>query len=171
MFLFRVIFESLLQFLNVQDYDEMNALIALSFFYTLINNPGLPSKYLELVKVKLNKTNEVLSSYDDKLMSKLIGIVSKSVESDFRVRLSTLDLTIKLIKIMTILNRKCYISDFHLACIEQAREQSSFILRRHFKVYLLRQKSHYYQFLNQSNIQPNRAKKCSWTCSNMNTTS
>ena len=119
----------------MQDYDELNALIALSFFYTLMNNPGLPSKYLDLVKVKLSKSsNEVLNSYDDKLMGKLIGIVSKSVEADFRVRLTTLELTIKLIKSMSVVNNKSFISDFHLACIEQAREQSSFVLRRHFKV-------------------------------------
>ena len=67
-------------------------------------------------------------------MTKLIGIISKSVESDFKVRLSTLDLTIKLIKTIAIVNNKSFITDFHLACIEQAREQSSFILRRHFKV-------------------------------------
>lgn len=118
----------------MQEYDELNVLIALGLFYTLINNPGLPTKYLDLVKVKLNKNNEVLNTYDEKLMTKLIGIISKSVESDFKVRLTTLELTIKLIKKLAIVNEKCFISDFHLACIEQAREQSSFILRRHFKV-------------------------------------
>jgi hypothetical protein len=41
------------------------------------------------------------------------------------------------VKKLTIVNNKSMLNDFYLACIEQAREQSSFILRRHFKVIIL----------------------------------
>jgi protein CLEC16A len=76
----------------------------------------------------------VISNYNEAVVNKLIGIVTKSVEPEFKVRLATLELAIKLIKSLVILNKKSYINDFHLACIEQAREQSSFILRQKFKV-------------------------------------
>jgi hypothetical protein len=49
------------------------------------------------------------------------------------VRLATLELATKTIKKLAILNGKSYITDFHLACIEQTREQSAFTLRRQFK--------------------------------------
>lgn len=67
-------------------------------------------------------------------MNKLIGIVTKSTEPDFKVRLATLELAIRLIKSLVIINNKSLMNDFHLACIEQAREQSSFVLRKQFKV-------------------------------------
>ena len=50
------------------------------------------------------------------------------------MRLTTLELAIKLIKKLVIINGKSFVNDFHLACIEQAREQSAFLLRRQFRV-------------------------------------
>lgn len=54
--------------------------------------------------------------------------------TEFKVRLTTLELAIKLIKKLVIINGKSFVNDFHLACIEQAREQSAFLLRRQFRV-------------------------------------
>ena len=42
-------------------------------------------------------------------------------------------MVIKLLKSLLTQNNKSYINDFHLACIEQAKEQPSFTLRRQFK--------------------------------------
>ena len=78
----------------------------------------------------LFKTN---INYSEMAISKIIGIISKSIEPDFKVRLATLELCVTLIKKLAIVENKSALSDFYLACIEQAREQSSFILRRHFK--------------------------------------
>lgn len=132
----------------------MHALISLSFLFTLMKNPGLESKFQDMLCVKVNKSNEMVSIYNEVLMSKLIGIVSKSVEPEFKVRLATLELAIKLIKSLVIVNKRSYISDFHLACIEQAREQSSFILRQKFKSeeMFLDMFEHEYQDLNSNMI-------------------
>lgn len=53
---------------------------------------------------------------------------------DFKVRLATLELSIRLIKKLVAFNKENTYSDFYLACIEQSKEQSSFTLRRQFKV-------------------------------------
>ena len=61
---------------------ELDSLLILSLLYTLINNPGLPEKFKDLLKVKLTKINgnEVSASYNEVLIGKLIGVISKSVE-------------------------------------------------------------------------------------------
>ena len=130
-----IIIESILNFLNTQDYNEMNALIALSFLYTLLNNKFVSAKYRHIMSVRLSKnSSELVSGYDEALAGRLIGIVTKSVEStEFKVRLATLELAVKLIKSLTVVNKNSYVSDFHLACIEQAREQSAFVLRQKFR--------------------------------------
>ena len=80
-------------------------------------------------------------SYAEKLINKLIEIISKSVDPDFlkdyKVRLATLELAIRLIKKIVAIYNNENSNDFYLACIEQAKEQSSFILRRLFKVNFL----------------------------------
>ena len=91
-------------------------------------------------------------------MNKLADLILKSVEQgikhiqsyrlvflktnkclflDFKVRLSTLELTIRLIKNLTVSNKKSIINEYQVKCIEQAKEQSSFVLRKHFKVFLV----------------------------------
>jgi len=127
-----VLFESLLSHLNSQEYCELNGLLALSLIYSVINNPGVPAKYIDALK-PATVIPDLSTNYNDKIISKLIGIITKSVELDFKVRLSTLELAIHLVKKLCIVNNTSHISDFHLACIEQAREQSAFALRRQFK--------------------------------------
>jgi hypothetical protein len=56
--MFRVGFESLLQHLNIQQYNELNSLLTLSFFYTLLNNPGVPEKFIDMLKVQFTKIND-----------------------------------------------------------------------------------------------------------------
>lgn len=76
-----LIFESLLQYLTNQDYNELNSLLALTFINTLINNSGVNEKYIEMMQVKANRQSDPPSSYHESLISKLIGIITKSVES------------------------------------------------------------------------------------------
>ncbi|CAF0812734.1 unnamed protein product [Brachionus calyciflorus] len=149
---FGIIFESLIQYLNTNEYDELNSLICLSFLYTLLNNPSTPSKVIDSIKIKLDNSNELVSGYSEKLMGILIGILSKSVENDFKVRLATLELAIKLIKSMACVGNKSFISDFHMACIEQVRDQSAYALRRSFKteeMFLDMFEHEYHNFTNQ----------------------
>ena len=117
-----------------------------------LNDLSLKSIYFVLIilnfKVNLNEL----------LMNKLADLILKSVEQgikhiqsyrlvflktnkclflDFKVRLSTLELTIRLIKNLTVSNKKSIINEYQVKCIEQAKEQSSFVLRKHFKVFLV----------------------------------
>ena len=72
------------------------------------------------------------------------------MEPDFKVRLVTLELAVNLIKKLAVTDNKSYITDFQLACIDQAREQSAFVLRRYFKTdeMFLDMFEHEYQCLN-----------------------
>ncbi len=143
-----VVFESLMMHLNAQDYSEMHSLLSLGFFYTLINNKGVPRKFIETLEAQSVSENKF--NYGDVFINKLIGIVTRSVEPDFKIRLITLELAISLIKKLAIVNKKSYITDFQLACIEQAREQPAFLLRRDFKTeeMFLDMFEHEYQTLN-----------------------
>lgn len=48
--------------LNTHDYNEQSALLSLSFLYTLLHNPGVPSKFTDLLRVRLVNINSSDSS-------------------------------------------------------------------------------------------------------------
>ena len=56
------------------------------------------------------------------------------LKTDSKVRLCTLELTIKLLQQLVYTPNKSYLQDRHLACIEAARECSAQILRNFYKV-------------------------------------
>lgn len=130
-----IVFETFLQLFNTTEYDELNSLIGLCFLHTLIHNPGVPAKFVELLSVKMSKSAEITSNYSEKLMKILIDVLAKSVEPDFKVRLATLELATRIIKKLTCaFNTNSFIGELHMSFIEQVKEQSSFVLRRQFKV-------------------------------------
>lgn len=51
-----------------------------------------------------------------------------------KVRLATLELSIKLLKQLVYKSGKSYLKDQHLACVENAREGSTQLLRNFYKV-------------------------------------
>lgn len=51
-----------------------------------------------------------------------------------KVRLSTLELTIRLLKLLVYREEQSFLQDRHLACIENARECSTQLLRNFYKV-------------------------------------
>lgn len=135
-----VIFQTLLDQLNSAEYSEANSLLALTLFYALLTNPGVPDKFSETLRANAVACEWSLN-YSGVFMNRLIGIVAKAVEPEFRVRLVTLELAVQLIKRVSLLvvpgsaasAVRSLVTDFQLACIDQAREQSAFVLRRHFK--------------------------------------
>lgn len=53
-----------------------------------------------------------------------------------KVRLATLEVSIKLLKQLVVREHRSYLQDRHLACIENARECSTQRLRNFYKVVL-----------------------------------
>ncbi|RNA07939.1 CLEC16A isoform X2, partial [Brachionus plicatilis] len=129
---FGIIFENLLQYLNSDEYDELNSLICLSFMYTLVNNPGLPVKVVDLIKTRLTN-GEISSMYNETLMDYLIKILEKSVEPDYKVRLATLEIATRVIKSIACVGSKSCIGEVHMVRIEQVRVQSASMLRESFR--------------------------------------
>ena len=61
--IYSIVFDSLLTHLNSQEYNELNGLLAICCLSSLINNPGMPNKFKEVMKFNLNKKNEVSNIY------------------------------------------------------------------------------------------------------------
>ena len=129
---FGIIFDNLIQYLNTDEYDEFNSLICLSFMYTLVNNPGLPSKVADSIKTRINN-GEISPMYSDILMDCSIKILEKSVEPDYKVRLATLELATRVINSIACEASKSSISEIHMARINQVSEQSALMLKESFR--------------------------------------
>jgi protein CLEC16A len=139
-----LVFDSLLSHLNStlnNEYNELSSLLAVTCLNCIMNNPGLPLKFKETMCIKKNTNHETTNyphhqssiDYSDLIISKVVGIISKSTDPDFKVRLATLQLCVTLLKSITMVNKKSHLNDFYSSCVEQTREQSSFILRRYFR--------------------------------------
>jgi protein CLEC16A len=118
----------LLYHLNNENYDELNCTLALSLFYTLINNPGIPSKIIQKLNSKYSKF-----SFIEVLINKSIEIINQSIHPNYKVRLATLEIAVKLVKKLIKIDHFRNSFDYYMACIEQAKEQSAYILRKKFK--------------------------------------
>lgn len=57
-----VVFEMLMMHLNTHEYSELNCLIALTFLHSMINNEGVPGKFIE--SLQSHSVNEVSDYYE-----------------------------------------------------------------------------------------------------------
>ncbi|KAJ4444330.1 hypothetical protein ANN_06122 [Periplaneta americana] len=71
--------------------------------------------------------------YNTLLAEKLIRIISTSCQPNCRVRLVTLELSIRLLTQLVMKNGQSYLHDAHLAAIEGAKEESTCLLRNFYK--------------------------------------
>jgi hypothetical protein len=67
-------------------------------------------------------------------VERLIRIIEQACQAGSKVRLATLELSVKLLKQLVNKEDKSYLQDRHLACIENARECSTQRLRSIYKV-------------------------------------
>ncbi|XP_014476432.1 PREDICTED: protein CLEC16A isoform X3 [Dinoponera quadriceps] len=112
--------------------NDYAALFTLCLLYALANNQGISRKILDVIFSPFDGAS-VKNSYNELLMDRLIHIVTLSCQTNSKVRLVTLELTIKLLMQLMISEGHCLLRDSHLAAIEAAREQSTSLLKNFYK--------------------------------------
>ncbi|CRK93025.1 CLUMA_CG006566, isoform A [Clunio marinus] len=125
----RPFLDMILQSLECSENDYLT-LLALCLLYALANNKGVNSDWLDLV---LNKSSSsVATKYNGVLMEKLLSIIHTSSQPSCRVRLVTIELTLKLLLQLFRLN-PLQIQEIQKSSLLQARSQSMTVLKNFYK--------------------------------------
>ncbi|XP_052071619.1 protein CLEC16A-like isoform X3 [Mytilus californianus] len=112
--------------------NDYEALFALCLLYAMGHNDGIHQGLMDTVMMPTEKS-ETKDHYNVALVERLIKIITLASQSGNKVRLSTLELTIKLLKQLVYMSGKSYLQDRHLASIENARECCTQLLRNFYK--------------------------------------
>ncbi|XP_043671928.1 protein CLEC16A homolog isoform X2 [Vespula pensylvanica] len=112
--------------------NDYAALFGLCLLYALANNQGINRETLDLV-LSPSQNAETKNWYNDILIDRLIHIITLSCQTNAKVRLVTLELTIKLLTQLVLSEGQSLLKDSHLAAIEAAKEQSTALLRNFYK--------------------------------------
>lgn len=80
-----------------------------------------------------SERNESKKCYNVTFVEKLIRIIGQSCQPDSKIRLVTLELGLKLLTQLAIINDNSVLSDSHLAAIAGAKEESTSLLRNFYK--------------------------------------
>ncbi|XP_046413748.1 protein CLEC16A homolog isoform X2 [Neodiprion fabricii] len=123
--------EAILNALSSTENDYA-ALFSLCLLYALANNQGIKPEMLDLVLSPSQKTS-TKNWYNEILVDRLIQIITLSCQTNTKVRLVTLDLSIKLLLQLVMSDGQSLLQDCHLAAIESAKEQSTSLLRNFYK--------------------------------------
>ncbi|XP_012537473.2 protein CLEC16A homolog isoform X1 [Monomorium pharaonis] len=113
--------------------NDYAALFALCLLYALANNQGISRKILDIILAPFHNNTSTKNSYNELLMDRLIHIITLSCQTNSKVRLITLELTIKLLTQLTVSEGQCMLQESHLAIIEAAKEQSTSLLKNFYK--------------------------------------
>lgn len=128
--------ESVYNALNCQENDYA-ALFSLCLLYALGKNKGVSGVLLHGVLFPCLRPDapcSLLSNrYNVPLVERLVAIITLSVQPSAKVRLVTLELTIRLLSQIVMLGTSSCLQDGHLAAIEGAKEESSSNLRPFYK--------------------------------------
>nr|XP_029718817.1 protein CLEC16A homolog isoform X2 [Aedes albopictus] len=127
----RPFLDMVLSSLDCAENDYL-ALLALCLLYALANNKGVNAEWLEIV---LNRSSPSgCSKYNVILIEKLLQIITLSSQPSCRIRLVTIDLTLKLLsQIIGVGTSNVNINDLHKQTIMSARNQSMTVLRNFYK--------------------------------------
>lgn len=112
--------------------NDYAALFALCLLYALASNQGINRKTLDIIFSPFHNAS-TKNSYNELLMDRLIHIITLSCQTNAKVRLVTLELTIKLLTELTVSEGQCLLRESHLAAIEAAKEQSTSLLKNFYK--------------------------------------
>ncbi|XP_072761031.1 protein CLEC16A homolog isoform X2 [Anoplolepis gracilipes] len=113
--------------------NDYAALFALCLLYALANNRGINRKTLDIILCPFYNNTAIKNSYNELLMDRLIHIITLSCQTNTKVRLVTLELTIKLLTQLMVSEGQCLLRESHLAAIEAAKEQSTSLLKNFYK--------------------------------------
>lgn len=111
--------------------NDYATLFSLCLLYALTSNSGIDENTLDCLHKSINKNCN--NYYHDILVEKLINIISSSCQNNAKVRLVTLEMTIKLLIKIVIFEGESLLCDGHYAAIEGAKEQSTALLRNFYK--------------------------------------
>ncbi|XP_062563745.1 protein CLEC16A homolog [Armigeres subalbatus] len=127
----RPFLDMVLSSLDCAENDYL-ALLALCLLYALANNKGVNAEWLEIV---LNRSSPSgCSKYNIILIEKLLQIITLCSQPSCRVRLVTIDLTLKLLsQIIGVGTSNVNINDLHKNTVMSARNQSMTVLRNFYK--------------------------------------
>ncbi|GAB1602331.1 protein CLEC16A-like isoform X3 [Argonauta hians] len=114
---------------NENDYET---LFALCLLYAMGHNEGIHQGLLDTVLMPTERC-ETKEYYNIALVEKLIKIITLACQPSAKLRLATLELSIKLLKQLVYRNGRSFLQDRHLACVENARECSNQLLRNFYK--------------------------------------
>ncbi|XP_011144461.2 protein CLEC16A homolog isoform X2 [Harpegnathos saltator] len=112
--------------------NDYAALFTLCLLYALANNQGINRQILDVILSPFDSAS-MKNSYNELLMDRLIHIITLSCQTNSKVRLVTLELTIKLLTQLMVSEGQCLLRDSHVAAIEAAREQSTSLLKNFYK--------------------------------------
>ncbi|EFN81295.1 Protein CLEC16A [Harpegnathos saltator] len=112
--------------------NDYAALFTLCLLYALANNQGISRQILDVILSPFDSAS-MKNSYNELLMDRLIHIITLSCQTNSKVRLVTLELTIKLLTQLMVSEGQCLLRDSHVAAIEAAREQSTSLLKNFYK--------------------------------------
>ncbi|XP_044016067.1 protein CLEC16A homolog isoform X2 [Aphidius gifuensis] len=120
--------DTILNSLNCYENDYAT-LFSLCLLYALTSNTSIDTNTLDCLLKHNNNDNY----YHDKLVEKLINIISSSCSNNSKIRLVTLEMSLKLLIKIIICDNKSILCDEHYAAIEGAKEQSTALLRNFYK--------------------------------------
>ncbi|XP_041363000.1 protein CLEC16A-like [Gigantopelta aegis] len=112
--------------------NDYSALFSLCLLYGLGQNEGISQNLLDSVLMPTERS-ESKDHYNIALVERLIRIITLACQTNSKVRLATLQLSIKLLKQLVLKLGKSFLQDRHLASIENAHECSRQMLRNFYK--------------------------------------
>ncbi|XP_034936174.1 protein CLEC16A homolog isoform X2 [Chelonus insularis] len=112
--------------------NDYATLFALCLLYALISNQGVNCESFDFVLTSSQK-GAAVNWYNETLVDKLSHIITMSCQNNAKIRLVTLEMSIKLLLKIAISNGQSLLCDAHLAAIEAAKEQSTALLRNFYK--------------------------------------
>jgi len=130
----RPFLDNIFSALNCTDNDY-NALFALCLIYAMLHNRGIDSNLKNILEFDTNKCEETESetSYSLWLKERLLRIISKSVKTEGKIRLATLQLSAILLKRLGISNNHCILLQTHLNSLQQSHNISKSNLHSYVK--------------------------------------
>ncbi|KAL4240827.1 Protein CL16A [Mactra antiquata] len=112
--------------------NDYEALFGLCLLYAMGHNDGIHQGLMDSVFMPTERS-EAKDNYNIALVERLIRIITLVTQHGSKVRLATLELSIRLLKQLVYMPGKSYLQDRHLAGIENARECSTQLLRNFYK--------------------------------------
>ncbi|XP_005104406.1 protein CLEC16A [Aplysia californica] len=112
--------------------NDYAALFALCLLYAMGKSNGISQSLLDSVLMPTERSN-CKDNYNLFLVERLIRIIELACQTGNKVRLATLEMSTRLLKQLVNKEDKSYLQDRHLACIENARECCTQLLRNFYK--------------------------------------